>query len=591
MIKVLWLEWDSFGQEYIRQELQAAGCQITIYPWNCQQENMRKNESLTKELKKVLLENTYHFVFSLNFYPVAAQACWESGTKYAAWVYDSPFLLLYSQTITYPTNYVFLFDQTQYQQFCSQGIETVYYLPMAAPVDYYDRLMNDKLENESCEQHFYQSEVSFVGSTYSEERQSFGKLLDGITDYTKGYLDAIISVQKEVWGAFLLEELLSPEVLADLQHVCPMERSDDEWESDEWIYANYFLARQVTAQERHQYLCRLSEEHQVKLFTPEATPNLPYVENMGPVDYQWQMPRVFQNSKINLNITLRSIHSGIPLRAMDIMGCGGFLLTNYQQDFLTYFEPDVDFVYFTDEKDLLQKVQYYLEHEEERRQIAKNGYQKVKRFHTYRHRIQTILSQLLTQQEEHLYSQMQIWEEKNRDNKKWYLDCWEKKEQSADDLEQESNGFFECLENEKGFLSDFRNALVQYIDYLLEQGYSESWEMIAALFRKRICQDMCLFFSELNVIRNFLLIFEKEKEKNQVTITRYASIQILCQLYQQLVFYYRRLEYNMEEQEEMIPFIREQGISVEVLIVVLQQADIAEKEKVWSKLIQLMTEV
>ena len=49
------------------------------------------------------------------------------------------------------------------------------------------------------------------------------------------------------------------------------------------------------------------------------------------------MPLVFQNSKINLNITLRSIKNGIPLRAIDIMGAGGFLLTNYQNDFGLHF--------------------------------------------------------------------------------------------------------------------------------------------------------------------------------------------------------------------------------------------------------------
>lgn len=55
---------------------------------------------------------------------------------------------------------------------------------------------------------------------------------------------------------------------------------------------------------------------------------------MGAVDYYEVMPHVFKQSKINLNITLRSIQSGMPLRAWDIMGAGGFLLSNYQADFL-----------------------------------------------------------------------------------------------------------------------------------------------------------------------------------------------------------------------------------------------------------------
>ena len=62
------------------------------------------------------------------------------------------------------------------------------------------------------------------------------------------------------------------------------------------------------------------------------TPELPNVINMGSVDYYDMMPYVFKCSDINLNITLRSIKTGIPLRAMDIMGAGGFLMSNYQVD-------------------------------------------------------------------------------------------------------------------------------------------------------------------------------------------------------------------------------------------------------------------
>ena len=104
---------------------------------------------------------------------------------------------------------------------------------------------------------------------------------------------------------------------------------------------------------------------------------------MGPVDYYSEMPYVFANSKINLNISLRSIQSGIPLRAMDIMGAGGFLLTNFQEDFLDCFIPNEDFVYFESEDDLCEKAQYYLSHESLRKEIAHNGHEKVKQNHSF----------------------------------------------------------------------------------------------------------------------------------------------------------------------------------------------------------------
>jgi len=40
---------------------------------------------------------------------------------------------------------------------------------------------------------------------------------------------------------------------------------------------------------------------------------------------------------------------------------------------------------------LREKVAYYLEHEEERKQIAENGYKKVKEYHKYVNRISEML--------------------------------------------------------------------------------------------------------------------------------------------------------------------------------------------------------
>ena len=77
---------------------------------------------------------------------------------------------------------------------------------------------------------------------------------------------------------------------------------------------------------------------------------------------------------------------------MDIMGAGGFLMTNYQADFLNHFIPDVDYVYFESKDDLLNKCDYYLKHDDERIAIANNGHKKVKEFHNYKTRLNEIFN-------------------------------------------------------------------------------------------------------------------------------------------------------------------------------------------------------
>ena len=160
------------------------------------------------------------------------------------------------------------------------------------------------------------------------------------------------------------------------------------------IYANYFLARKITSNERISLLDNISGQFQLKLFSHIPAPQIPNAEFMGTVDYYDVMPLVFKNSKINLNISLKSIYSGIPLRCMDIMGAGGFLLTNYQADFLDCFLPEEDFVFYESEYDCLKKIKYYLSHEDRRIQIIENAAGKMKEAHTFCHRVHAILSMI-----------------------------------------------------------------------------------------------------------------------------------------------------------------------------------------------------
>ena len=49
-----------------------------------------------------------------------------------------------------------------------------------------------------------------------------------------------------------------------------------------------------------------------------------------------------------------------PAIVFDIMGAGGFLLTNYQSDFLNFFVPGEEFVYYESKQDMMDKIGYYL---------------------------------------------------------------------------------------------------------------------------------------------------------------------------------------------------------------------------------------
>ena len=127
------------------------------------------------------------------------------------------------------------------------------------------------------------------------------------------------------------------------------------------------------------------------MYSNSNVSDLVRVQYCGSVDYWSEMPKVFHESKINLNFTIPNIKSGIPLRIWDVLGAGGFLMTNYQAEIPLYFKEGEDLICFDGVEDLAEKTGYYLEHEKERREIAHNGYEKVKQHHSYVNRIETIL--------------------------------------------------------------------------------------------------------------------------------------------------------------------------------------------------------
>ncbi len=82
-------------------------------------------------------------------------------------------------------------------------------------------------------------------------------------------------------------------------------------------------------------------------------------------------------------------------RVFEALACGAFVLCDRQRDVLALFRDGEHLVCFSDGDDLVEKVRYYLAHEEERQAIARQGRAEVLSRHTYVHRIETLLAQAM----------------------------------------------------------------------------------------------------------------------------------------------------------------------------------------------------
>lgn len=386
-MKILYLDWNSYCSEDMIPAFEHQGCQVIRYPFS--KESGWNSPESEDSLSESIRSQGPDFVFSFNYFPLVSRVCQKEGIRYISWIYDNPYVALYSCTVINTCNIIFVFDQEQYLTFQANRISTVFFLPLAANTARLDAMpLTPALLKK------YQSEISFVGSLYSEEKHRLFERLTGLSEYTSGYLRGLMDSQMLVYGANFIEESLTKPILSELLQSYPMLPNPDGIETSAYLYADYVLNRHVTAMEREQTLALLSHNYQVKLYTHDQAFQKEQIINCGPVDYYQEMPYVFKASKINLNMTLRSIKSGIPLRGFDIMGSGGFLMTTYTSDFLEFFTPGEDFIIYENQKDLIEKTAYYLTHDEERQQIAENGRNKVRACHTFDIRAEQIIAAL-----------------------------------------------------------------------------------------------------------------------------------------------------------------------------------------------------
>lgn len=375
-MNILVIDNHNFIQEDIIDILKIKG--HTVFTYGHPDLYMHKNDALSKELSDYIEKNNISLVFSLNYYPIISYVLKERSVKYISYVYDSPHIAIYTCSIIFPCNYIFIFDYAVYEELRKGGISTVYYLPLSVYNNRISKLINKKRNFAA------NYDVSFVGGLYNEKHNLYDLLYDKFSEkyeYVKGYLDSAIKVQSKMYGHFFLQDIITDDILKCLLDAYPYESHTDSIATPAYVYAHYFLARKTTCIERTTLLKAVSNHYKLHLFTYKEAPELPNAQIHPAIDYYDDMPIVFNKSKINLNITLKSILSGIPLRCIDIMASEGFLLTNYQADLLRHFNVKEHFDYFEDEKDLLSKIEYYLNHEDERLTIAANAKKIVEKNH------------------------------------------------------------------------------------------------------------------------------------------------------------------------------------------------------------------
>ncbi|MDD3413395.1 MAG: DUF3880 domain-containing protein [Lachnospiraceae bacterium] len=386
-MKILLMKWGTFNEEMLHKNLVTMGHQVDVLEGRPKEYD--EDPVFTYEMMRKMAESTFEAVFSYDFFPVVSDICQLRKCLYLAWVFDCPHSTLFSKSVFNEGNRIFSFDRAMYQELVQYGVKNIFHLELAVDTEMFRNQIHQAGEAKNLQ---YQSELSFVGGMYTGE-YNFYDQIKFLPEYMKGYLEGIIASQEKIYGYNFVSELLSEKIMVELKQYVKFDFGEKYFIPDQNVIAN-MLNKKVTVLERREALKLLSKEYNVDLYSGAAVESLPLVNYKGCVDYMTEMPLVFHNSKMNLNITLRSITSGIPLRALDIMACGGFLLSNYQPELAENFVDGEELVLYTGMDDLLRKVDYYMNHKEEREKIAKAGYEKIKNEFSYQKKLNQLFSML-----------------------------------------------------------------------------------------------------------------------------------------------------------------------------------------------------
>lgn len=339
-----------------------------------------EDEFLEERLLLELNRGKYDAVFSVNFFPIVSKAAFKKSIPYISWSYDSPLEEGFEEYFGYSTNFIFLFDREEVGKYVRKGYNNVFHLPLAVNLSRLDSL--DYSRNKDR----YETDISFVGSLYNSDLNVILALCD---DYVKGYVESLMQVQLELYGTNLVDKSVNEDIVKRVN--ASYIKNGQENVSITKSGLSFAILKHLTNIERTLLINELAESSRVKFYGFDGNGLNSKVDINGPLKYFSEMNYAFRDSRINLCPTLKSISSGIPLRALDIMGAGGLLLSNYQPELAEYFIDGESVVMYESLSDAIEKAEYYLNNDEERCRIIANSRRVLEEAFTYDSRIETMM--------------------------------------------------------------------------------------------------------------------------------------------------------------------------------------------------------
>ncbi|MBU1712415.1 MAG: glycosyltransferase, partial [Proteobacteria bacterium] len=314
------------------------------------------------------------FVFTLNNLEIIPALLKEARIPYAVWFVDHPLFWSSPSSLSLSaTDYahIFVWERSYINLLKDFGFKNVSWLPLAT---------NPHLFKEGEVLRKFECDISFVGESMTHY---LDKLLLG-----GGRLERLVrmSIQQKCQEPLREMEAIFGQFEQELSQVLSFE--------DEYQRKLFLLNLEVAGMSayRRETIKALSKFN-LSLYGDEGWKGIEGANFRGRLNYL-DAPALYRTSKINLNITKAHSPTAINQRLFDAPACGGFVLTDFREDLKLLFDEN-EVVYYRNKKDLLDKVEFYLSHPQDRERIAKRAQKRVLARHTYEVRMESLIKLLM----------------------------------------------------------------------------------------------------------------------------------------------------------------------------------------------------
>jgi spore maturation protein CgeB len=330
------------------------------------------------------------WVFAINFSPEIAFLCGKIGIPYVSWTIDPLSLNRYriiDETI-HELCVCFAHDILTVQKFRDLGFPAQHML-LAAPDLRRQPISQKDLKSK------YLCDASFVGSSMINEVVELENYLHSLEK------DLIVTRKKTKRDVLKWIKTMTLQHVTDPKYhglkslggwsFVPKELQDLEISERQRQDILFHIDGSLAALHRQQAIYSLrkssfelrvwGDKHWCKIH-----PNYQHR-----AEHNQELTHIYCASGINIDIPRLYQRNTINMRVFDVLAAGGFVLTEKSDALQNVFTEGQHVGLYTSQKELEDKLQWWLHHPKERQQIAKQGREEVLQKHLISHRVDSIL--------------------------------------------------------------------------------------------------------------------------------------------------------------------------------------------------------